>query len=698
MRCLHCNKKLSLLKLAKGDSFCSHEHFDAYQLKLSRDAIERLMSVPAEEAPKTPLVLKKIHDKIEEAPQANNDVAHKENVALARLTALNPPPLPEAAGVQSPPYAPFASSPLPPCSLNPALSVASGSEASPEVGPARELSFPVHEVDETVCILHLYLRLRLGGTEPKDWTSDRHLIVTPEYFRLNISQPPLGLSPEFPEIETADRVVEALPFLEADPSVEPETQTTPREVSEPDMPQIVEDLAPIAPIEAAAPVDADPMVEAMPFVEAVPVVKPVMQPEHTPTDVSSPGVPLLMENLAAAEPVTPREAIRTVPADPVVEALVFVEAPPSITPVIPAAPAFLAAVEPSEPRIPFLMAPSFRARSGTPILLHSAASAKPNGSNLNPVLENGSLPRFDSCEAIPNFTSFAGPPAIPLHNSTSSWIASASERHIQPASVLPNTKKQFCGEAWSPSNRQILVTRPALEASWESMSPLDFALPNPASLLSRPDPSWLRKVDPQQLLAGTSLDLVSLFLGVLETRPYGHHPSFADLPAHATESRWRAILSAAPDPDPLGAAWQYRTTHFSWPDPIVDGPTEPLRPVASLLYAPACIKTDCIEKTELPAPYVATDLYRQPAWPETNSASVVVGSEPFLVFIGSRMLPRAAEVPAGRLKTGSGGPTLSWEPCLQTLQTPSAVRFLPIRNGTVLPPAKTWPLLAAVPR
>jgi hypothetical protein len=702
MRCLHCNKKLSLLKLAKGDSFCSHEHFDAYQLKLSRDAIERLMSVPGDETPKAPLVLNKVDDnQIEEAP-ADNDNAHQEKAALARLTAYAPPPLPEAAvASQSPPYAPFAGSALPPCSLNPAPSTASGPEASPEVGPARELSFPVHEVDETVCVLHLYLRLGLGGTEPKNWTSDRPLIVTPEYFRLDISQPPLGLSPEFPEIDYADPVVEELPFLEAGHSVEPETQTTPGEGPEPDMAQIAENHAPaelITPIEATAPVDADPIAEAMPFAEAVPVVNPVMYPEHTPTEVSPPSVPLLIEDLGPAELVAPIEAIRAVAAEPLADTLVLVGSAPSITPVLPAAPASLAPIEPAEPRIPFLTAPSFRARSGTPILLHSAASARPNSSNLNPALDNGSLQRLDSCRAIPNFTSFARPPAIRLHNSTASCVGSASELDLQPGSVLPNAKKQLCGDAWRPTNRRILIAQAALEATWASMGPLDFDLPKPASLLSRPDPSRLRKVDPQQLLAGTPLDVVSLFLGVLEIRPHGHEPSFVDLPAHATQSISRAIFSPAPDPEPLEYAWQPQTTHFSLPDPIVDGPTEPLLPLASLQYAPACIKVDCIEKTELPAPYVASALYRQSAWPESDSASAPLGSEPSLVFIGTRTLPQAADMPAGRLQTGSGAPTLSWEPCLQIAQAPRDTRFLPVRNGTVLPRAKTWPLLEAVPR
>ncbi len=47
MRCFHCGQKLSLLKLAKGDSFCSPEHLDAYQRKMSKDAFDRLMGTRA---------------------------------------------------------------------------------------------------------------------------------------------------------------------------------------------------------------------------------------------------------------------------------------------------------------------------------------------------------------------------------------------------------------------------------------------------------------------------------------------------------------------------------------------------------------------------------------------------------------------------------------------------------------------------
>ena len=72
MRCLYCNKKLSLLKMAKGDDFCSSEHFDAHQRQLSKDAIERLMSAPDMESPKAPLIVKNAQG--EEAVQRTVDL------------------------------------------------------------------------------------------------------------------------------------------------------------------------------------------------------------------------------------------------------------------------------------------------------------------------------------------------------------------------------------------------------------------------------------------------------------------------------------------------------------------------------------------------------------------------------------------------------------------------------------------------
>jgi hypothetical protein len=594
MRCLYCNKKLSLLKLAKGDSFCSPQHFDAHQLRLSKDAFDRLSSVPAEGVPKAPLVVERREETPPDLPE--------ENGALARLAAFAPPAAAEVAS-QSPPYAPFASSPLPSFTLNPPFPIANGPEAGEAVEPARDLAFPVHETEEVACILNLYLQLSLGEAEPKNWTPEQHLIVAPEHFRLEISQPPFGVSPEFPEIE---------------------------------------DLAPVEPalpIEAVAPVNGDHSIEALPFAEAAPSIKPVMH----------------------AEPV-------------------------SLTP-----------IEPSAPRVTFLLAPSFEARTGTPIRLHNAASSVPNGSTLAPILEKGNLPPLDSCGGIPNSTRFAGTRAFHLQDSKA-HLASRSELPVKPAFLLPNPKQQTCEDAWIPSNRKIAIVLPALEASRESMHSLDRDLPEPASLMVRPDASNLSKVDPQQLLAGTPIDIASLFHGVLETCPQGREPLFVDPPADATESAWRATLAPFLRQEPLPTAWQHRTSYCSSPDPIAEGCESRMLPIEPLRYAPGSIKIDRIDNAGLPAPYIAKDLYKSTEWPEADSACLAVAPEPCLVFIGSTMLPDAANVPAGSLKTGSGAPSLRWEPSLASPQAPRAVKFLPAREGAVLPPAKRWERLEAVPR
>lgn len=57
MRCLFCDKKLSLLKSATGDGFCSQEHLDAYQHEMSRRDIERVLAMTIEDAPRTPLIM-----------------------------------------------------------------------------------------------------------------------------------------------------------------------------------------------------------------------------------------------------------------------------------------------------------------------------------------------------------------------------------------------------------------------------------------------------------------------------------------------------------------------------------------------------------------------------------------------------------------------------------------------------------------
>src|ERR1700677_4774090 len=102
MRCLHCNKKLSLLKLAKGDSFCSSEHFDAHQLQLSKDAIQRLMNAPDKEGPKAPIVVKKAQEEAIDLPEI---VRQKEALPAAVVNKVPEKDLREIARQQEAPPA-----------------------------------------------------------------------------------------------------------------------------------------------------------------------------------------------------------------------------------------------------------------------------------------------------------------------------------------------------------------------------------------------------------------------------------------------------------------------------------------------------------------------------------------------------------------------------------------------------------------
>lgn len=619
MRCLYCNKKLSLLKLAKGDSFCSPEHFDAHQLKLSNDAFQRLMSLPSDDTHKAPLVIKPKEEKQREAPQPNL-ASQEQDAALARLrqvpaeTPQAKAPPAKAAPAKAPPYAPFAKSTLPPYPPNPPSPVVNGPEASEAVEADRQLAFPVHDVEATVCILNLYLRLSLAGTQPVHWTSERHLIVTPEYFNLAIVQPPLGLSTDFPRIESPEPI----------------------------------EQAPIEP-ERVEPVSVEPVL-AVP-VEAVPV-----------------------------EEESPVEAV------PVEEELPVAETHRALPPV-------------SNPRVPFLLAPSFQERTGTPIVVHSAANAVPRSSILAPALDRGELPSLDSRGTIPQFTRFSGNTRLRAKSSAVPGTKGDSAFPIQPPTVLPRVKGEICHAGWLRSNRHIGIGQPALESAWTFERTPESDLSSPDSLLVRPDALRLLKVDPAQLLAGSfPMDTVSLLPGVLEMSLLGQEALFVDPPACAMEFGWRAALGPFPAERPLPSAWQDQTSYLSQPDRVADGSETSIPGLDPLLYAPSCLKVTHIEGVVLPPLYGAKDWYKPAAWLQSDSPWVPFSAEYGVICGGSTMLPLSANLPEVGFKTGSGAPVLAWKPCFPASEAPLDVKFLPARHGAVLPPAKNWPRLESLPR
>jgi hypothetical protein len=428
----------------------------------------------------------------------------------------------------------------------------------------------------------------------------------------------------------------------------------------------------IALVETSAPaVELTPQLDAGVTEECVPA------DEIAPIEESAP----VLELTPRDEAFIPQELLESTP-------IVEVEA---------AAP--FAPLEVVKTRVPFLVAPSFRERSGAPILIHNASSSAPGEARVSPILEKKNLPRIDSCDQIPGSTRFAGSTGFRAQNAEAGWITSAAELVARPESVLPEAQTQSCEKAWRPSDHQFVTPWNSLETKREPAKALDFNSPEAAGLMVRSDASDLEKVDPQQMLHGAApLDTRSLFLGILETRPFGEVPIIEERPLRAMELSWTTTLSEAPVWKNLPSAWQLQISYSQLRDPIAAGYEPGMAALQPFEYLPACKKPYWIETLVLPSPYVAKDWYRPAAWTQTDFALASFPAEPGLPFASSTNLPRAAAVPAGSLKRGPGLPELRWDLCLPAHPPERAVKLLPARIGAVLPTAKSWPRLGPVPR
>ncbi len=185
MRCLYCDKKLSLLKLAKGDSFCTPEHFDAYQLQMSKNDIARLMGISVADAPRAPLIL----TPREEPPAAIEEPVHSAPV---------PVPLPV-----DPPYAAFARPPLP--AYPPAPAPPMAEEPAANLSPAPP-SFPVHDLEVAADVLNLYLQNSSSECEP---------VAVPEALLPEVTQPVSEPATVAKQAVTVTEVIPRLPYLAA---------------------------------------------------------------------------------------------------------------------------------------------------------------------------------------------------------------------------------------------------------------------------------------------------------------------------------------------------------------------------------------------------------------------------------------------------------------------------------------------------
>jgi hypothetical protein len=627
MRCLYCDKKLSLLKLAKGDSFCSPEHFDAHQLRASKSTFEHLRSPGIEETIAVPVPLK--------PPEEENHIWTEDPAEV-------PPAVP------SPPYAPFSTSQLIPHPPNPTFLTAHGPDAA-----RPELAFPIHGVEFTACLLNLYLRVSRSDTGPVNWELARHVIAAPMDFRPDLTRPPLALSPDFPGIEN---------------------------------------------------------------------------PLETPVELSSP-VALCLPFLLA-----PSFGERTTPAIFLDAASCSAPKPSTLAPILDPSnllrPDSFGAIP--KPTV-FAQATSLQVHDSTPLSIQSApALAFP-----------------------PDFILL---PAAKGQAHLEGWHVSS--RVIGLTGTAVETRWQSMRTLdFDPPNPRALLVRPDAVLV-QSLRPLRIPSPQrPVSLTVSPispnltsTPELPRPEEPHCAFpvppaAGTPQKLRtmlpnSLFVSVLETRPFQQEAVFIHPPPCPIELRLRSILAEFPAGELFSLAlWRNQTPHFPLPESIADATELPAFELQPLFYAPDCLKKH-------PSLMQARTLTNQPrltiAWHETHSgipssappkpavappplrfsgpdasrmlqmvSSValpmahdrVFAPAPNVLFAaldlansGSTALPQIVGDPAGSVKIGLGGPSTTWEPRQPTSHAPLIAKTLPVRKSPVLPAARSWPRLGALPR
>ncbi|HEV1284966.1 MAG TPA: hypothetical protein VNU44_06630 [Bryobacteraceae bacterium] len=652
MRCLHCNKKLSLLKLAKGDSFCSAEHFDAYQLQLSRSAYDRLVSVPEEGAPKPPLILKKSPEEAEPTRDLEADSA------LARLSALRAPEKKEAVPEpQVPPYAPFLVSPPP---YNPPIPVVPASEpdGNEPVAAARDLAFPVHQVQETVGVLNWYLRVGVAEAPPRDWAREPEItIVNPENFSGEITRPALAAGPNVEEFVEVPPVAEG---LAAEPAVPVENQSEPLEmalgeVDEPVAPAEAGPIEPVLAVDAQSTLELELAVEferlaagtnAGPFENPAPseMEAPVAPAAEVEAVDHQPSLEMELaeefERLAAETNTRPLEnpALSEVdePVAPAAEVHPIEAAAASLEPILPNAEPFenptAGEVEPvsSEPfenrtssemdeplaieaaastnsgekRLPFLVAPSFRGRDWAEAPFDAAASSAARDWMLAPALDMARQRAEVWTSAIAPSTGFAGIPPLQPRDAAIHPIQSGFAMTAVAAPLLPEEREvDFYG--WQASSGPLGIGRAPLEISRVPAGVVDFALPAPAP------------VHPIAALPAGHRGLIpeagSVVRSVLDTGPKGQEPMPVMFPLGATQCGFMATLAPFPAWEGSSPALRNQAPHFSTRPALADsaGPrefaAEPLR------YQPDCgkhIQQDAGERALL----VAMLPYRSTVW------------------------------------------------------------------------------------
>lgn len=683
MRCLHCNKKLSLLKMAKGDDFCSPEHFDAHQLQESKNAIARLMSLPTEDTPRAPLNIGSNEPKpLEPAPEQPD-----EKIGMERLKAF-----------ADPPYAPFAISTLSsPPPQAPPLPLANGPDTSPQ-----KLAYPIHDVESTACILNLYLRLNLSELAPPNWTSPGHLVVRAEDFRPEVIRQSLALSPDFTQLENP--LSEALNVSELAPPIE---SVHPRPTAAPA--ETVTSIKPLEPVESVSSIKLVLPVECAKTRETVPDFN-----ARLPFLIA----PSFLERPAAAVPF---DAASSSLPNPTTLPLIVDAGKPSrahFSGAMPQSTRF-AEITVDEPRdVPMNWIRDTPETAVLPVLLFPAPIE--GGTHLSDWQRSASLIGLTSAALETSRR-----PMCELDHDLPSPLP------VLPAATVPRNlaPEEFLARH-NPVSRDIA----ARSGSFISIG----ALPEPEAPGST-QPIALSADLPRErvMVSGTFL------ANVLEMSPGMGGVMFVNPPSRATEFGWRPALAQPPALElTLTETWRNQAAYFSIPARITGAPELPKFPLEAYPYAPECARQ---EPWCEPAPSLSNLSYRSIAWQQTDS-TMPPGATPnpagtlaAVLFIGPSnaarklempwntmlpiqperaftaavrvlvpeadlpsqtltILPEVSDIPGGNVRIGLSAVSTTWDPSFLAPDAPPASKFLPVRKGPILPSARSWPRLGALPR
>jgi len=628
MRCLHCDKKLSLLKLAKGDSFCSPEHFDAYQLQLSKNAYERLLSGLDEQGPETPPVVNPV-----EVPREELEA----DSGLARFSAFWAPekPAAPAKGLEAPPYAPFLVEPLPSFPPNPTVPLAGEADANEPLEAAKGLAFPVHDVEATVCILHLYLRLGLSETPPRDWARGPYTILTPEDFTGETTRPALRVQPaaeqfELPEVIEGAQVWEVLPFepsppVAAAPSIRPllrEPARAERRVPFLIAPSFLEREEERIPFDAQASSAAR---ESM--------LAPVLDRAQLTGPLGPGQIP----------PSTDFSAISMLPWD----------GEGQRTPSGFALPAVAALLLPEEYSMEFRV---WEVANG------------PAGIARGP-LETSRVP----AGAI----DFAPPAPAPLHPGAALTPGIDRGQILADAGTVDSLRRDVLETR--PRGRELsFVTAPAGALKF-GLEPVLAAFPGQEVFSAH---TWQNRATHFSFPTATA-DSFEPAKFHLEPFRYAADCIRPDFIRH----------DAACGPAPSIAGLPYRRiarqgTDFA-PPPSMD-PTPAASLAAIRFLPPGVVLTESalIASALLPAAFERAF---------TAAPSAVFGP-PDSTAAASTCLPAAKDSPAGKSEIGLCALAAAWNPCLPAIKNGVPAKFLPVRRSPILPSARKWPRLGAPPQ